>query len=389
MSNIWSSNKYVNITINILLFLVGVNIFHYGQLLLPIICLILFIDNKLRFVVNNKWTFVLLCLFAISFFVFAYELGFYSVMGFCLPMAYYIGSNIKNTNEENIKKIIYLVSLGMASHVMLNFVTDIKLNGMHLFSSSSHYDIWIPGKVTSTSTLTNCIPMLGILYYLVNKERTKVIKYTFLCLFLIVVIYNFGLGQRTLYAMMLISFITGYIIDSVFYKRRINIRIVSIIIGTIALLICLFVICYCNIDKFNSLINNTRIFVKFFKQGFSTNRLSIFANTIKLAPQYLFGGCKISESLGIMPHDLWLDVYNWGGIIPCILLLTHTVFFIITSIKVIRNKEISSNFKLFIIPLFICIGFECLLEPIMSGASLFLIVVIIFESLIEKLYYGK
>lgn len=389
MNNIWSNNKYVNLTINVLLFLLGINIFHYGQLLLPIICLILFIDNKFKFVVNNKWIFAILCLFAISFFAFSYEQGFYSVMAFCLPMAYYIGSNIKVVNEDNIKKVIYLITLGMVCHIMLNFVVDIITNGTHLFYSSTHYDIWISGKVTATTTLTNCIPLVGFLFYILKYEKNTKFKYAFLVIMLIIFIYNFGLGQRTLYAMIAISLLVAYLLEMIFSKRKINIKKLFLFIVIIFIIICIFVLCYFYIEDFKFVIDHTRIFVKLFSLGMGSNRFTIFIDTVKLVPYHLFGGCSISEILGIMPHDLWLDVYNWAGIIPYALLLVHTILFIIVMVKTIKNNKISNSFKIFIIPMFVCIGLQCLLEPIMSGASLFLIIVIIFESLIEKMNYGK
>ena len=40
MTNIWSNNKYIEILINIMLFLLGINFMHLGQLFLPLIWLI-------------------------------------------------------------------------------------------------------------------------------------------------------------------------------------------------------------------------------------------------------------------------------------------------------------------------------------------------------------
>ena len=73
---------------------------------------------------NSPMTFIVLCLFAVSFYAFSYKMGFYSVMGFTLPMAYYIGSNIKDPSEENIKKIIYLFAISMGIHVILNSIIE-------------------------------------------------------------------------------------------------------------------------------------------------------------------------------------------------------------------------------------------------------------------------
>ena len=128
----WSNNKKVDTLVNILIFLVAINFFHYGQFILPVICLILFVDRKFTFKVNNIKVFILLCLFGIAFCLFSYKLGFYCVMGFCLPMSYYIGSNIVNPNEENIKKLIYIIAFGMASHIILNMVYSYSIKGEDL-----------------------------------------------------------------------------------------------------------------------------------------------------------------------------------------------------------------------------------------------------------------
>ncbi|MBR4422507.1 MAG: hypothetical protein IKS69_08235, partial [Erysipelotrichaceae bacterium] len=123
MNRIWSDNKYIDIIINVLLFLTGINFLHYGQLILPIICFILFIDRKLVFKVNSPLTFIVLCLFAVSFYAFSKK-DFYCVMGFTCPMAYYIGSNILYPTEKNLKKIIYLLALSMGFHVILSAIYE-------------------------------------------------------------------------------------------------------------------------------------------------------------------------------------------------------------------------------------------------------------------------
>ena len=137
----WSIKKDVDDTIIVLLFLTAINFLHLGQLILPLICIYVFISNGYKFKVNNIVTFLLLCLFGITFFVFSYKLGFYSIMGFCFPMTYYIGSNIKKTDEKNVKRIIYLIAFSMALHICLNFVVDVVVDGADFFNSINHYDV--------------------------------------------------------------------------------------------------------------------------------------------------------------------------------------------------------------------------------------------------------
>ena len=73
MCCMFSLKEHTDSTIIALLFLVAINFLHIGQLLLPIICLYIFIDSKCKIKVNNWFTFILLCLFGISFFVFSYK----------------------------------------------------------------------------------------------------------------------------------------------------------------------------------------------------------------------------------------------------------------------------------------------------------------------------
>ena len=119
-------NKKNDVAIQIMIFCIAMNIFHLGQFLLPVICLLLWVNDKYKIKIKNMKIFILLCAFSIFFFIFSFKLGFYSVMGFCLPMAYYIGGRL-NKSADNIKKLIYLIALGMGAHVLLNMAYDFTI----------------------------------------------------------------------------------------------------------------------------------------------------------------------------------------------------------------------------------------------------------------------
>ena len=211
MKNIWSENKYINNLIIVLLFLMGINFLHAGQLILPIICLLLFIDNRFRFKVNDIKTFVLLCLYGISFFAFTYKMGFYSVMGFVCPMAYYVGSNMKNPNSENIKKIVYLLAISMGFHVILNSIFEYIVHGSHgFFRSSTHYDFWTRQKISNTFTAINADLIIGCTYYLIFHEKKKSIKQLGLFVFVASMFYLTIIGRRTPLMMVMIVFAVSY-----------------------------------------------------------------------------------------------------------------------------------------------------------------------------------
>lgn len=381
----FSLKEHTDSTIIALLYLVAINFLHIGQLFLPIVCLYIFIDNKGKLVVNNWFTFILLCLFGISFFAFSYKLGFYSTMGLCLPMAYYIGSNIKKTDEESLKKVIYLFAFGMAIHIVLNLITDIVIDGKDFIGSISHYDIWIKEGVLTTSTAVNSIFVIALLYYFIVHETNKKYKVIGISLFALIMLYDVALGRRTPLFMTALCIFISILIDQLLFKSNKNLKpliFTAIVLSIIALL---FFLTYSfNLFGLKETLMGFGIVKKFMEYGLDSGRLKIFFKAIKLVPQHLWGGQEIRNILDIQIHDLWMDTFDYAGIIPFVLLVIHSLMFIKTIKDIIKSKKISNSFKLFVLVLFIAVTIQLFLEPIMSGSSLFIIIVIIIEAILEK-----
>ena len=166
MENIWSENRKVNRLVIALLFLVSMNFMHYAQIILPVICLILFIDRHFRFKVNNIWVFISLCLFGLTFYIFSNKNDLYCFMGFFCPMAYYIGSNMLEADEKKVRMMIYLLAFGMIFHVLLNFGYDLCIRGIKIFRRNSHLDIWFGDEYPTTQTAVNYTFIIGSIYYI-------------------------------------------------------------------------------------------------------------------------------------------------------------------------------------------------------------------------------
>lgn len=388
---IWSENKYVDYLINALLFLVAVNFLHYGQFILPLICLVLFVDNHFRFNFGNIFTFAVLCLFGISFFVFSYKMGFYAVMGFCCPMAYYIGTNMKYVNEESVKKIIYILALGMATHVILNGIYDLNV---HYVSgnmySSHHYDFWTKERMSSTATALNMDVLIGSLYYIFTYEKKKMMKIMCFIAYVVGMLYCVYTGRRTPILLTLIvvfaSFIyEGYVHNSLSEKVK---KIFIVSFGSLALLALVIGLSY-----YFNFLNCQVLFDKFyiiykFKQGLLDNsRISAYVGAVKLMPEYMWGGQLISAQLNNQVHELWLDIYDYAGAVPWFMMLIYTVMCIKNMLKVLFSKKAVRGIKTLSIGLFIAIGLQMFLEPVMTGASIFLMVAIIIFAVIERIAY--
>lgn len=393
MENIWSENKYINLAVNVLLFLMGINFLHYGQLILPVICFILFIDNRLRFRVNDPRTFIVLCLFAVSFYAFSYKLGFYGVMGFTLPMAYYLGSNIKDPSEENIKKIIYLFAVSMGIHVVLNAVIELILHGTHgFFFSTTHYDFWTREKIANTHTAVNADIIIGCLYYLLFHEKKRTFTAFSVILFVLSMFYLLVIGRRTpvimLGMVMVFSFIyEAFILKSASDKLKKSFYVLTA--AFVALVICAVLVYSLNLFDLKEKIDGFHIILKF-KQGFiNDQRFELYFGSFSLMPQYLWGGQYISTILGEQVHDLWIDIYDYAGIVTWAIMMVYTFMYARVIVRLFRSKTADNGFRILALGVYICLVTQMFFEPIMTGSSLFLIIAIIINTMIERLLLNE
>ncbi|MCR4633441.1 MAG: hypothetical protein K5648_04885 [Erysipelotrichaceae bacterium] len=380
MKKIWSENENVNIAVNGLLFLTAINFLHYGQLFLPLICMILFIDNRFEFKVNDPRIFILLCLFAVSFYGFSYQLGFYSVMGFMLPMAYYIGSNVRCKNEENVKKLIYLLSFSMAMHVVLNAVYELIVHGTHgFFYSSSHYDIWVGDKVNSTLIAIDIDLLLAGLYHLVFHEKEKTVRKIGLFIFCPAMFYLVVIGRRTQCILLILLFFASFIYESFFLKtndqnrKRQFLTVFSVLLGAAVLVFAAYA---ADLFGAKTFMDELRIIQKLKMGLINDERVDVFFDTIGLMPKYLSGGQKISAELGLQAHNFWLDIYDYAGIMPFLLMIVYTFHCISVFFKILSSRKLSDPFKILSFSLALCFLIQFNVEPVMTGASIFLIMTV-------------
>lgn len=389
MESIWSKNKYINMIINVLLFLMATNFLHFGYLLLPIVCLLLFVDNEFKFKINNIKIFILLCLFGLTFLMFSYKLGFYCLFGFFLPMSYFVGSNIKEINEENIKKILFLLIFGMGVHVVLNFGYELATFGIETFVKVSHFDFWTHDKVSTTQTATNYVFMLSVLYYVLIYEKNRNIKISYFILFVLMMIYELAIARRTPILLIIGGFILSLIVDIAFVKnkdRKVrNISIIFIGLCIVAIIVSIIYIASVYNHEWYFDENVPTLFRKFYFFGVGTSRIDIFIEALKIAPQHLWGGQEITTLFDINVHDLWMDTFDYAGIVPYILLIVYSIYCFIKMIFVLKNNDLSKSFRLLIFILFICIAIQMFLEPIITGSPIFLLCSMLIIASIERL----
>ena len=387
MDGIFSDNRYLNTLIITLLFLVGLNVFHYGQILLPIICLLIFIDNKMQFKVNDPKVFIILCLFAVSFYAFSYELGFYAVMAFTFPMAYYIGSNIRECSCENIKKIILLFAFAMGMHILLDIIYEFSIrDAERIINSSSHYDIWLKDKIVSTAIAIDLVYLISCVYYLIYFEKNRIVKFLGILLFCIDLIFCLIIGRRTTPLLSVLCLVFSFVYHG-YLDRNIKKYIekgMKLLMAALAVVLLLLGAVY--LFNFDPQSDGFYFLYKFRSGLFDQSRIDVFIQTVKLMPYHLWGKQEISSITGLQVHELWLDVYDYAGIVSYLLLHCYTFSYLLNIIRTYK-AEFEDRYKVLFMTLFLAIAIQSLIEPLMTGMSIFLIVSIIVGTLIERLHY--
>ncbi|MBQ6560430.1 MAG: hypothetical protein IJL85_06330 [Erysipelotrichaceae bacterium] len=392
MNRIWSDNKYLDLLIDILIFLTGINFLHYGQLILPVICFLLFIDHKMTFHVHDPLVFIILCLFGVSFYAFS-DKNFYCVMGFTCPMAYYIGCNMRHPNESNVKKIIYLLALSMGLHIILSSIYEFIVHGSHgFFHSGTHYDIWTREKISNTVLALNIDLLAGSLYYLFFHEKEKKIRYLSFLVFAAAMFYLIVIGRRTPFMLLGIASVLSFVYEVFILKSgSAKLRKSFLLMAGILVLLVGGLIVFYSFDLLGcrDFLDDFYIIQKFSQHFFSDKRIELYLGALRLMPQYLWGHQQISTVLGEQVHDFWIDIYDYAGIVSYLLMMAYSVLFVRDVFRFFTRRDTQDDFRILMIGVLSCVVIQMFLEPVMTGASLFLLIGIIIHGLLEGLIHEQ
>lgn len=380
VNNAWSDNKKYSTVINVLLFLVSINFLHYGQLLLPVICLFIFIINNKKLYLGDIKEFVCLLLFGIFFFIFDTTEGIYRTIGLFLPMAYYIGSNIHG--RDLYKNILYLLAIGMAFHALLDFVYDYSVYGLLLFRKQNHFDFWTGQRTSVTSIATNFILFFSVFFYMIKGNLiSKKISWT---IFILLALYNLGIGRRT--PVFIIAIALFIFIIYAFLEKQITINYQGIykkLLLCCILLILLVIAYFFNLFNIKNAINKLTIVEKFSLGGFKLGRFYIYKIAFPYLNKFLWGGRKISSLIRDQFHDVWFDIFDAGGIVCFILFIIFTLIVLKKTYNILKNKNIELSNKFIVFSFIVCNGLQMCIEPIISSSSIYIISIIIIFATIE------
>jgi hypothetical protein len=277
----------------------------------------------------------------------------------------------------------------MSCHIVLNSVFEYIVHGHHgFFMSTTHYDFWTRQKISNTATAMNIDIMLGCFYYLLFHEKNRKIASGCVLLMTVSMFYLVVIGRRTPVMMIFIAFVLSFIYESIVLKKgseKIRKSFTSIMILS-SLFVAVLALVY-GFDLFHcrAVLDNYHIVQKFTKGFINDQRFALYFGSFPLMPKYLWGGQNISAILGEQVHDFWIDIYDYAGIVAFAIMICYSLIFVRDMFRFFKCSRISDDFKIFTLGVVIRIVIQMFLEPVMTGASLFLLVAIITHAMLERL----
>lgn len=404
--------NFTNRVICILLFLFSLNVFNLSSLILvATFILIVICDRGKLYLPANDNVFIVLLIFAVTFFIFSTQNGINSgISAIGCPMAYYIGLRVQNDHmelslsEKQLKFVTLLLVAGMTCHAFVNFIYElIRFGGIN--SGAVHYDFFSLGAPTSaTGAATYLTLFSGVIFYLIMESDSVKKRISGILLIIIAFVYDMILGGRTFFALTGVSFALSLIVyiqgqrnDTRKMRAIGKFVLIVLVLGAIAIIVYIL-----HQDAITKLFESTYLFhrISYAKTSQSQDLFSFFKSSgrwnirkeyISLMLDYPWGGRKILNKVGLYAHELWLDIFDCAGFIPFLLIWIVTIQITICNIKYVFNKDVPIKNRILIVGITSSATIQFFFEPVLSGCRALLFSYFLICGLIrsQMLQYGR
>ena len=311
---------------------------------------------------------------------------------------YWLGANAftefsPKKKREYLERFFLIVSIMYLTYAAATLFNHF-FNTPHDLEDRFYYSFWYGSLVIKPATviiMSLVFPMTyGVYSLFFLKWQYKIAGVVFIAATLA---YSFFSGSRTMlffFPMLLTGTIITYFI---FVKKKVK---TAVIFSAVIIVLCAVVLICLKVFK-------EQIYQRFHEYGFyriiyegftSSLRNQYALNVLKDFSLFYFGGGKHSAELGT-PHNIWLYIYDHGGIVPFAAYCVFTVLMAKDGVKMLFSKRVEMQMKFFVYIMFAVILLEYFLEPFMLPLpsfyilGLFLMGVITAEARREPIKTGK
>ena len=383
------SRSMIKIT-NVLLCLMCLGFMNQGTLITLILFVIIILKGHGRIPVGNQSEFGILILFALSLVVFGMIGGMQiPYIGLLLPIGYCIGSSLKYNESDDLDTLILWMAISMDMHLILNLVYEIVRFGFSFRVSAIHYDIWSGRNISATGAMVNATPLLGCIYYLIFKGTRKK-RIWGISLLVVNTLYDLIMGGRSFLVILIVGVTVGFIVDTVRSNGTgASIRKIFIFGSLIAVIGGAGYFILRNNSTFQRFYEDTYFFKRFFRENayeniMSTGRISLRQVYLSNMWNYPFGGRQIWNIAHQFAHELYLDVYDIGGVVPYICIIVFVLQTVVSCFKYVKLHSVNNNTRILLITFIACMNIQFFFEPILSGAPILLVIYCILAGYIAQ-----
>lgn len=374
----------------ILLCLMCLGFMNQGTIIALILFAVIIVEKHGRIFVGNWSEFVTIILFAISFIFFGVIGGVHTAYtGILLPIGYCIGASFEYKESKDIDNVVLLMALSMDMHLILNLIYELLRYGFSFRLTAIHYDIWSGQYISSTGAMVNATAFLGCIYYLIFKCTGKK-RICGISLLVVNTLYDLIMGGRSFLVILAVGIIVGFIVDAACSNGAgVALRKILLIGSLIAVVVVAGFFILRSNAAFQNYFEDTYFYKRFFRENaneniMTTGRTNLRHIFVSNMWNYPFGGRKIWNIAHQYAHELYLDIYDIGGIVPYILIIIFVVQSVLNCFKFAKSKILEQETQILLIGFVTCINLQFFIEPVLSGAPILLVVYCIFTGYIFK-----
>ena len=338
-----------------------------------------------------------LILYTIVFLFFKYDpeetIFFQSYIHIQAVMLFLIGFHFFNAGDDperrstKLEQYLLTVSVMYIVYAVITFVHHYYFTPADL-EPRFYYSVWYE-DVTKPSTvisLSLVIPLCwGVYSLFFSKLPYKLIGVFFIAF---TVGVNLWTGTRTLVYLTPVMLITELFVWLIIKKKNYKLGIpltALLVVGLVGGVLAITVFK----EKLLAVFGDSPI-SRFLTMGFSSNlRVQYTMNVLKdFSLSYLGGGVH-SKTFGT-PHNIWLYIYDYGGIVSFAVYCVFTVLLLVRFGRFLFNKALSVELRFFIATLFGAIMVEYMMEPFMEPLpSFYMLTLFIFGAFCRLAEYKE
>jgi hypothetical protein len=364
------ANQIAFISFEMLLFLGCTNIFSLQGYLITaalVIAFFSFFINK-QFVLDKSFFF--LCFFCLSYYLsILFWNGFkindivYYLFG---PLvAYQIGQNSIHTYNSKpfILITIFSMALGFFTSAVTSIITTVYQQGI-LFDGGYLITAW-PYQIYLRTGLSLYLLSFSSLCFPLILVKNDLRKWYSLPLFVLAIVFavwsSSVAGNRS-FILVIAGIVLFFCINAIIkFKKFYLLALFSFVIVLPLIVVFLF---YANIIAPPEWLLNINVIKRFLSGGSDISRSDLYIEFFENCYKYPFGGMN---KILTYVHNVWLDVYNYGGLIPFVLETIIIVDYIIKMRRYSISVPPSSFTKICLITLSLGIAFLSLFEPLVQA----------------------